>query len=660
MGFTRRICRSGIIVILTILFAQLTDAQFIRLGNIDRADTVGYTIYTDTNGVQQYFSWDSVLYDIYQIDTLGGAGDIGQVGFFTSSDATDFNSSTYQAIDWNNIQVNDTFAVSGSQIELVESGKYRLFTNLSLDIGGSGLSDIDIRFRKNGTTILPAAAIGWARSGNNVPIVITNETFDNSGSVGDYYEVVIKTDGGGTHSIELVDTASSFIISTVAGGSGPQGPAGTDGADGTDGVSVDTAYVLNDSLYIELDNGTTDGGYYVKGDKGDPGEDGVDGNVLDSNDWYLDTIITVNDSTYEFEVANRYGGAIEKTLTMTIPTAEAADPQVLTTSSITGGGRTDLDQGGGQFDIVGGTNSTVSVSGDEYEISSINNFANSLSFNTGNGILSLGRNGLSTLTTDLDGRYLTSAPSEWTLSSVLLYPNSTATNVLIGTTSNVFSSKLRVAGNASITRGTGAALTIADATGTNKKWEFAYGTSPNTTYADVRTNASTVWRYGVDGSGDFYFDTDGDGTNPDFVLEDDGDLVLDQYPNVRDDVSTAPINHLFTDAFGTIQSSPPGVHPFTYTTSDVTADKYDYIFQLDSQTGTSDIRLTLPSSPPTGKTYIVHAEVISTTTVDAVASGSTTIDGSSTYLLGSTSRLTGLWFFIYDGAGDYKVLRVLN
>src|SRR6056297_1084216 len=637
MGISKRICRSGVILML-LCFASIAQGQFIRLGNIERADTLRadtsrFTILTDTNGVQTYATWDSVLFDIYQLDTLGGSGDVGQVGFFTSSDATDFNSAIYQAIDWDQIQVNDTFVVSGSQIELTEAGKYRLFANLNFSNNDiSTVTDINVCIRKNGSTLLPAAAISQIRGSASSPQVVTLESFDNSGSVGDYYEVVVKTDSLNATAINVLDTNSSFIISTVAGGSGPQGPAGVDGidgVDGTDGVSVDTANVIGDSLFVYLSDGTTDGGFYVEGPQGPAGEDGIDGNVLDSNDWYLDTILTLTDSTFQFDIRNRYGGGLEKSLTLLVPQAQTATPQVLTTSSIAGGGRTSLDQGGGQFDIVGGTNSTVSLSGDEYSISSVNNFANSLSFNTGNGILSLGRNGLSTLTTDLDGRYLQSSTNYWTLSSGLLYPNNTSDDVLIGITSNVFSSKFRVAGHTAITRGTGAALTIADASGTNKKWEFAYGTSPNTTYADIRTGASTVWRYGVDGSGDFYFDSDGNGTNPDFVLEDDGDFVLDQYPNVRDDVSTAPINYLFTDAFGTIQSSPPGVHPFTYTTSDVTADKCDYIFQLDSETGTSDIRLTLPSSPPTGKTYIVHAEVISTTTVDAVASGSTTIDGAS-------------------------------
>src|SRR6056297_3158461 len=605
MGFSKRICRSGVILML-LCFASIAQGQFIRLGNIERADTLRadtsrFTILTDTNGVQTYATWDSVLFDIYQLDTLGGSGDIGQVGFFTSSDATDFNSATYQAIDWDQIEVNDTFVVTGSQVELTEAGKYRLFTNLSIDVSGSGLSDIDIRFRKNGTEILPAGGVAWARSGNNVPVVITNETFDNAGSVGDYYEVVIKTDGSGSHTLNLIDTASSFIISTVAGGSGPQGPAGIDGVDGTDGVSVDTAYVLNDSLYVELSNGTTDGGYYVKGDQGPAGEDGIDGNVLDSNDWYLDTIIDLTDSTFQFDIRNRYGGGLEKSLTLLVPQAQAATPQVLTTSSVAGGGRTSLDQGGGQFDIVGGTNSTVSLSGDEYSISSVNNFPNSLSFNTGNGILSLGRNGLSTLTTDLDGRYLQSATNYWTLSSGLLYPNNTSDNVLIGTTSNVFSSKLRVAGHAAITRGAGTAFTISDANGFNEKWEFGYTTSPVESYADVTTNATTTWRQGVDNSGEYFFSATGARSGADFVLEDDGDLVLDEYPNVRDDVGAAPINHLFTDAFGTIQSSPPGVYPFISTTSsNITVDKYDRMIRANATS--SNVTVTLPSSAPTGKT----------------------------------------------------------
>jgi len=51
----------------------------------------------------------------------------------------------------------------------------------------------------------------------------------------------------------------------------------------------------------------------------------------------------------------------------------------------------------------GDGSSLTGISGDG------NNFVNSIDFNTGTGVLTLGRSGLSSLTKDLDGRYLTSA-----------------------------------------------------------------------------------------------------------------------------------------------------------------------------------------------------------------------------------------------------------
>lgn len=597
------------------------------------------------------------VYPQWVVDTAGVDGDVGQVGFFTSSDTTDFNTATYQVIDWDQIQVNDTFVVTGSQVELTEAGKYRLFTNLAFAISTTEISDIDVRIRKNGSTILPAAAHLAVQSSIDHETTLTLESFDQSGSAGDYYEVVIKTGGGVPYTLNLIDTSSSFIISTVAGGSGPQGPAGIDGLDGTDGVSVDTAYVLNDSLYVELSNGTTDGGYYVKGDQGPAGEDGIDGNVLDSNDWYLDTILTLTDSTFQFDIRNRYGGGLEKSLTLLVPQAQAATPQVLTTSSIAGGGRTSLDQGGGQFDIVGGTNSTVSLSGDEYSISSVNNFANSLSFNTGNGILSLGRNGLSTLTTDLDGRYLQSATNYWTLSSGLLYPNNTSDNVLIGTTSNVFSSKLRVAGHTAITRGAGTAFTISDANGFNEKWEFGYTTSPVESYADVTTNATTTWRQGVDNSGEYFFSATGARSGADFVFEDDGDVTLDQYASARNDVTgNAPSNRIYTDAFGTLQSSPVGVMPYeSVTNGSITMGTYDYFIEANAIT--SDCNITLPQDPPGGKTYILGYQDQLTNRVKVSATGATTVDGQSTSTQPQSGVLRNcLVVFVYDGSGNYRIL----
>lgn len=634
------------------------DAQRERIANLELSpdSTAGWAIYTDTAGVQQYFTWDSILYDIYQIDTIGGSGDAGQVGFFTSSDGRNFNSNTYQAIDWTGIEVNDTFAVSGTQIELTAPGKYRLFSNINLEWETNDINTVEARIRKNGSTILPSGSNRYMRQNGNVPLGIVVESFDNSGTIGDYYEVVLRTTDAVNDSLYLVDTLTSFIISTVSGGSGPQGPAGTDGVDGqdgADGVSVDSAYVDTDSLFILLSNGDLDGGWYVKGDKGDPGEDGQDGNVLDSNDFYLDTIIPQNDSVYDFEIRNRYGDVLEKTLTLTVSQPPDADPQVLSTSAITGGGRTTLDQGGGSFDIVGGTNSSVSISGSEYSVSSINNFANSLSFNTGSGLLSLGRNGLSALSTSLDGRYLTSSDRYWTLSSSLLYPANTTDNVLIGTTSNVFSSKLRVAGQTSITVSASEALTLSDASGSNTKWEFSYTTSPLETYADIDAGINS-WRYGINSSGDFFFSPTGASTGADLVIEDDGDIILDQYPSVRDDVSSLePKNFFWSNANGDLLSSPVGVYPLQIIESgSITVDKYDYLIRAFANT--TDVTITLPQDPPVGKTYIIsYADALSNR-VEVTATGTTTVDGSSTRVLNQASAgFKGLAIFTYDGAGNY-------
>ncbi len=57
------------------------------------------------------------------------------------------------------------------------------------------------------------------------------------------------------------------------------------------------------------------------------------------------------------------------------------------------------------------TNNNQLTNGAGYITSATNNYANSASFNTGNGVLTIGRSGLGSLTVDLDGRYSTSSVS---------------------------------------------------------------------------------------------------------------------------------------------------------------------------------------------------------------------------------------------------------
>ena len=66
---------------------------------------------------------------------------------------------------------------------------------------------------------------------------------------------------------------------------------------------------------------------------------------------------------------------------------------------------------GETINFIGSNDTTVSRSGNSITISSssTNNFVNSASFNTSNGILTLGRSGLGDVTVDLDGRFVTSS-----------------------------------------------------------------------------------------------------------------------------------------------------------------------------------------------------------------------------------------------------------
>ena len=87
----------------------------------------------------------------------------------------------------------------------------------------------------------------------------------------------------------------------------------------------------------------------------------------------------------------------------------------------------------------------------------VDNYVDSLAFNTGNGILTAGRTGtLSDLTVDLDGRYLTSYTETDTLDSVTSRGNTTINDItvnnmtvdgdltVLGTTTTMLSSSIRI------------------------------------------------------------------------------------------------------------------------------------------------------------------------------------------------------------------------
>lgn len=96
-------------------------------------------------------------------------------------------------------------------------------------------------------------------------------------------------------------------------------------------------------------------------------------------------------------------------------------------------------QSGGNLDIVAGSNVSVAYgAGGVVTISSTdtntdtNNYITGLSFNTGNGILTGTRQGLTDLTVDLDGRYLTSFTETDTLATVTARGATTTSDVQVG------------------------------------------------------------------------------------------------------------------------------------------------------------------------------------------------------------------------------------
>jgi hypothetical protein len=97
------------------------------------------------------------------------------------------------------------------------------------------------------------------------------------------------------------------------------------------------------------------------------------------------------------------------------------------------------------------------------------------------------------------------------------------------------------------------------------------------------------------------------------------------------------------------------VFPYVSTTSNITVDKYDYYIKASVLSG--NVTVTLPGTPPTGKRFIIWGVDDASSTVLIEASGSTTVGGVSSYDLNQTARIS-FAFVIYDGAGNYDVMKI--
>ena len=107
-------------------------------------------------------------------------------------------------------------------------------------------------------------------------------------------------------------------------------------------------------------------------------------------------------------------GTVTSSGTITLSNSDRGSSQAIYKNIVAdSGGTATANSNNDTITIAGGTNVSTVRSGDTITINATdtktNNYVSSVSFNTTNGILTLNRSGLTALTVDLDGRYVTSS-----------------------------------------------------------------------------------------------------------------------------------------------------------------------------------------------------------------------------------------------------------
>ena len=148
----------------------------------------------------------------------------------------------------------------------------------------------------------------------------------------------------------------------------------------------------------------------------------VDNNVTtNTNTTYDLSAVAVNTTSAKIRLAAGGSGSGNDDVTLSASggiqyTTSGNNIQISSLNNL--GTLTDVNFGGGtpsndqilQYDSSGGTGGSgawVLVDGSSIGGTDTNNYASSFSWNTGNGVLTLNRSGLSSITVDLDGRYAT-------------------------------------------------------------------------------------------------------------------------------------------------------------------------------------------------------------------------------------------------------------
>nr|BAR30990.1 endosialidase [uncultured Mediterranean phage uvMED] len=141
----------------------------------------------------------------------------------------------------------------------------------------------------------------------------------------------------------------------------------------------------------------------------------VEGRNMSSDGDYLDSLYGGANKVIDDDVTiqNTQGQSDNSTKIATTAYVRTAVSSLNNNAITNGAGYTTFD---GNYNSLSNrptipSNNNQLTNGAGYITSATNNYANSASFNTGNGVLTIGRSGLGSLTVDLDGRYSTSSVS---------------------------------------------------------------------------------------------------------------------------------------------------------------------------------------------------------------------------------------------------------
>ena len=120
---------------------------------------------------------------------------------------------------------------------------------------------------------------------------------------------------------------------------------------------------------------------------------------------------TVTSVTVQGTTGLSGSGTVTSSGTITLTNADRGSSQAIFKTFTSDSGSTTANSNTDSLEVVGAGGTTTKIVGDVLTISSTDNndnhYVTSLSFNTSNGVLTAARNGLSSVTVDLDGRYLT-------------------------------------------------------------------------------------------------------------------------------------------------------------------------------------------------------------------------------------------------------------